>query len=221
MFCTSVILVPVVSDVFVNGRPVTPRDQLADRAKMTARAIAQITQPPTPPPEITQPPTPPPKITIPLAPDPSILTPDPSFKERLTPDPSIKERRDPWQQIKDHAAASSAYVGCLYRSAKRLEPERAKRLERERSLDAWQFRREVDDDGEADAIVQAMMSSCAFEFWAYVVARSRILDDRRAHSLLLDDELARRQEVAKALREQGYRAAILMVQQIRNPRSAN
>ena len=45
-------LVPVVSDVFVNGWPVTPR-----------QAVAQITQPPTPPPEITKPPTPDPSIT--------------------------------------------------------------------------------------------------------------------------------------------------------------
>jgi hypothetical protein len=40
-------LVPVVSDVFVDGWPVTPR-----------QAVAEITQPPTPPREITQPPTP-------------------------------------------------------------------------------------------------------------------------------------------------------------------
>jgi hypothetical protein len=34
--------------VFVNRRPVTPRDQVADQAKIIARAVAQITQPPTP-----------------------------------------------------------------------------------------------------------------------------------------------------------------------------
>jgi hypothetical protein len=60
------------------------------------------------------------------------------------------------------------------------------------------------------------MASCAFEFWAYVVAHSRRLDDGRAQSLQLDDELAGRQKVAKALREQGYRIAIRMVQQTRN-----
>jgi hypothetical protein len=56
-------LVPVVSDVFVNGLPVTPRDQVADQAKIIARAVAQITQPPTPPPETAKPPTPDPSIT--------------------------------------------------------------------------------------------------------------------------------------------------------------
>jgi len=48
------------------------------------------------------------------------------------------------------------------------------------------------------------------------VAHSRRLEDGRAQSLQLDDELAGRQKVAKALREQGYRIAIRMVQQTRN-----
>ena len=74
----------------------------------------------------------------------------------------------------------------------------------------------MDDDGEAEAIAHGAMASCAFEFWAYVVAHSRRLDDGRAQSLQLDDELAGRQKVAKALREQGYRIAIRMVQQTRN-----
>jgi hypothetical protein len=57
------------ADVSFIWRPVTPHYQVADRAKMTARAVAQITQPSTPPPEITQPSTPPPKITQPPTPD--------------------------------------------------------------------------------------------------------------------------------------------------------
>ena len=41
------------ADVSFIWRPVTPHYQVADRAEMTARAVAQITQPPTPPPKIT------------------------------------------------------------------------------------------------------------------------------------------------------------------------
>lgn len=39
-------LIPVVSDVLVNGWRVTPR-LVADRAEMTGQAVAQITQPAT------------------------------------------------------------------------------------------------------------------------------------------------------------------------------
>jgi hypothetical protein len=54
-------LIPVVFDVFVNGRPVTPH-YVADRAEMTGQAVEQITQPPAPPPKITQPPRPDPGL---------------------------------------------------------------------------------------------------------------------------------------------------------------
>jgi hypothetical protein len=183
-------LIPVVSDLFVNGRPVsdlfvirrhvTPRYQVGDPLAEIARAVAQLTRLPTPPPKITQPPAPAPKIPIPL-----------------TPDPSIKERRDAFQQIVlEDRAASLAYVGCLDRSAEESET-----------------RRKVDDDAE---VARGLMASCAFEFWAYVIANSRVLDVVRAHSLQLDDELARSQKVAKALRERYYLIAIGMVQQIRN-----
>ncbi len=51
-------LIPVVSDVFVNGWPVTHRYQVGDPLAEMARAVAQLTQRPTPPPKISQPSTP-------------------------------------------------------------------------------------------------------------------------------------------------------------------
>ncbi len=51
-------LIPVFSDVFVNGWPVTHRYQVGDPLAEMARAVAQLTQPP----EITKPPTPDPSI---------------------------------------------------------------------------------------------------------------------------------------------------------------
>jgi len=87
------------------------------------------------------------------------------------------------------------------------------RRQLDRSAEESETRRKVDDDAE---VARGLMASCAFEFWAYVIANSRVLDVVRAHSLQLDDELARSQKVAKALRERYYLIAIGMVQQIRN-----
>lgn len=39
--------IPVVSDIFVNGWPVTPATRLQIGAEMTGQAVAQITQPAT------------------------------------------------------------------------------------------------------------------------------------------------------------------------------
>jgi len=99
-----------------------------------------------------------------------------------TPDPAFKERRDARPDpasIEERRAALRAYVGCLRRSAKEL------------------------DDGKSDAetIADAMISSCAFEFWAYVEAQSRP-DVRTEYPS--PEILAGRQRVAKALREKYY-----------------
>jgi len=115
-----------------------------------------------------------------------------------TPDPAFKERRDARPDpasIEERRAALRAYVGCLRRSAKELD----------------------DGKSDADTIAHAMMSSCAFEFWVYVVAQSR--PDVRIECPS-PEILAGCQKVAKALREEYYWIAIQMVQRIRNEKEA-
>jgi len=89
------------ADVSFIWRPVTPRYQVADRAEMTGQTVAQIIQPPTPPPEITKPPTPPPKITKPPTPPPSPNAGVPA----LQPAPSITPKNPP-ASVSESAASS-------------------------------------------------------------------------------------------------------------------
>ena len=100
------------ADVSFIWRPVTPHYQVADRAKMTARAVAQITQPSTPPPEITKPPTPPPKITQPPTPNPASIKGD-AFRALVRClDSSAKSSYLPrwWERLDD---GSGAYTNTI------------------------------------------------------------------------------------------------------------